>query len=49
MTGYIVNLKNEYHGVISFEKFCAIHNQIYRQGTGTLDEFVEKYDWPTTI
>lgn len=29
-------------GVISFEKFCVIHNQIYRQGTGTPDKFAEK-------
>jgi response regulator of citrate/malate metabolism len=28
--------------VISFEKLCAIHNQIYRQGTGTPEEFAEK-------
>lgn len=28
--------------VISFEKLCVIHNQIYRQGTGTPDEFAEK-------
>lgn len=27
--------------VISFEKLCAIHNQIYRQGTGTPEEFAE--------
>lgn len=28
--------------VISFEKLCAIHNQIYRQGTGTPEDFAEK-------
>lgn len=27
---------------ISFEKVCIIHNQIYRQGTGTLEEFAHK-------
>lgn len=30
--------------VISFEKLCAIHNQIYRQGIGTPEEFVEKVE-----
>lgn len=28
--------------VISFEKLCAIHNQIYMQGTGTPEELAEK-------
>lgn len=27
---------------ISFEKICAIHNHIYREGTGTPEEFAEK-------
>lgn len=27
---------------ISFEKLCLIHNHIYRQATGTMEDFAKK-------
>lgn len=45
MIGYIVNLRNDVMRVISFEELCTIHNQIYRQDTGTPEEFAEKVEF----